>query len=265
MKVQVIIAGFNRCMSTTFPAIETRIIEPLRNAGCDVSVDMFIGRSRTPIINTRSNENGTGEWELPDAAMKYPFRYLDADRIERRTRRLFEKARKVGDPWPESNFKNLRNQVSMLEMLRIAGRKVDRRADAVLYVRPDLLPLDDFDIARYADLVATTVVVPYWHRFKGYNDRVALMPPKAARAHLGRIRLARSFLAKNKKLHSERFLKHVMRDFPVAEVMTERFVRARIGGVLAEENFEHRMESERLVELGVVPGTNGVRADSRPG
>jgi hypothetical protein len=251
------LVGFNRCLSVTMPAFEDKVLQPLRDAGCDVSVDIIVSRSRRRVVNPRSGESAAAEWDLPPSARRYRTRTHSATLLDLRVWRRFRAARRVGDPWPDSNFKNLRNQVAVLKLQHMASRRIDDGVDLVLFVRPDLMPLDVFDIGRYIDIAADAVVVPYWHPFGGHNDRVALMPPQLAHRYLGRWQLIPYYLSTGRVLHAERFLRFTLRKHPVEPVMVERFNRMRVGGVELHEDFLAFLPARKWQAVGIIPGTNG--------
>ena len=251
------LVGFNRCLSVTMPVIEQRVLQPMRDAGCEVSVDVVVSRSRRRVVNTRSAESGKPEWRLPPSATRHRVRTVNARLLDLRVRPRFLAAKRVGDPWPESNFKNLRNQVSILKLQQLAAHRMDDDADLVFFIRPDLMPVDVFDIGRYLDVASEAVVVPYWHPFGGYNDRLALMPPHLARRYLGRWQLIPYYLSTGRVLHAERFLRFALRKHRVEQVMVERFNRMRVGGVELQEDFLAFLPAWKWERVGVIPGTNG--------
>ena len=251
------LVGFNRCLSASMPAIEAKVLQPLRDAGCEVSVDILVSRSRRTVVNLRSGESGSGEWKLPPSATRYRTRTWNATLLDLRVRSRFRAALRVGDPWPESDSKNLRNQISILKLQHLTVRRIDDGADLVFFIRLDLMPLDDFDIGRYADIASDAVVVPYWHPFGGYNDRLALMPPHLARRYLGRWQLIPYYLSTGRVLHAERFLRFALRKHRVEQVMVERFNRMRVGGVEHHEDFLAYLPAWKWERVGIIPGTNG--------
>lgn len=251
------IVGFNRCLSVTLPTLEAKVIEPIIAAGHDVSVDIVVSRTRASIVNPRSEEFGHAEWDLPPEASRFRTKTLNARLLNLRVTPRFFLAKRRGDPWPESHFTNLRNLVNVLKVQHIAAQWIDDSADLIFFLRPDLMPVDTFDISRYADTAREAVVVPYWHPYRGVNDRLALMPPSIAHRYLERWQLIPHYLRKGKKLHSERFLKYVLRNVRVEPIMVERFNRMRIGGVELQEDFMQLIDPKIPANLGIIPDTNG--------
>jgi len=257
MKVQVVIAGFNRCLSVTYPIINKLVIKALQDDGVKVRVDLIISRTKKQVINPRSHEIGKPEWRIPTFTKDHTCRTYNASIIDWRAKKMYSWAKSLGDPWPESNFKNLRNVVGQLKMLHIAARHIDKASDAILYLRPDLIPLDRFTISRYENRLQLASIFPYWHSWGGLNDRVALLRQEDAHIYFNRLLAAPQYLSQGQMLHAEKFMGFAMRESKVEQVMLERFTRARIGGVLQSENFEHGLTPEMLIDLGVEPGTNG--------
>jgi len=167
MKIQIIIAGFNRCLSHTYPIIYKNVIEALQEDGVDLRVDLFISRTKRKLTNTRSSEVGFSEWSIPPLKKSDSLRTYNKSVIDWCSRKTYSRAKKQGDPWPESNFKSLHNVVSWLKMLEIAGQHIDKSSDAILYLRPDLVPLDRFEINRYVNLIPQVSIFPYWQSWGG--------------------------------------------------------------------------------------------------
>jgi hypothetical protein len=114
---------------------------------------------------------------------------------------------------------------------------VDRRAEWVVFLRPDLLCLDPIDYASHFVHSDGTIVTPSWHQFRGHHDRVAIIHRSAVAAYFQRFNKVREFLETGQPLHAETFLAYSLREYPVLPVMSERFQRVRLGGRLHDEDF----------------------------
>ena len=237
IRVQVVVAGFNRSLSSTIHSIYEKVIEPARAFDADTQVSFVLSTTLGSINNPRSGELGTPEQQMPVGYAHDSLLEWDQQDIDIATERQFIAAKRNGNPWPDDDFLSLRNVVRFLYLLDRAYDTVDRRADWVVFMRPDLECLDALDYSSHLSRPQRSIVTPSWHQFGGLNDRVAILPKRAVRAYFRRFRRINAFLKTGQPLHAETFLAFCLRDFTVAPVMTERFQRIRVGGRPHLEDF----------------------------
>jgi hypothetical protein len=79
--------------------------------------------------------------------------------------------------------------------------------DYYLFLRPDLLYLDPFNIPKLIQSVGGSdgIAIPAWHSFRGLNDRLAFAGAKAARDYANRLELCPTYCEKY-SMHGETFL-----------------------------------------------------------
>ena len=109
--------------------------------------------------------------------------------------------------------------------------------DAVAYLRPDLLYIDELDVDRLLALQQDAVLTPSWQTWHGMNDRFAFAPPLMAARFGNRLALVKRFVADN-PMHSEKFTRFAMVDVHKAslELTHMRGLRMRANGEIAEND-----------------------------
>ena len=119
--------------------------------------------------------------------------------------------------------------------------------DAVAYLRPDLLYVDELDVDRLLALKRDAVLTPSWQTWHGMNDRFAFAPPLMAARFGNRIALVKRFVA-DRPMHSETFARYAMVHVHKAslELTHMRGLRMRANGEIAE--------NDRCLEVECGPG-----------
>lgn len=237
LRVQVVVVGFNRSLSTTIGSIYENVLKPARDVYAEAKISFVLSTALGSIENPRSGEQGTPERDMPPGYWYDSLREFEQGQIDAVTESQFELAKRNGNPWPEDDFFSLRNVIRFLYLLDKAYDDVDRRADWVVFLRPDLECLDSLALLSYLALPKGSVVTPSWHQFGGLNDRVAILHKRAVRAYFQRFRIMKKFLKTGRLLHAETFLAFCMRGYPGAPIMSERFQRIRLGGRRHLEDF----------------------------
>lgn len=253
MSVSLLLAGFNRSLSVTWPGILSNVIEPMEEFGIEVELYGAISRSKELITNTWSKEVGYSEWEVPNPERYSALQYFDQEEIDLDMQQMYELAKSVGDPWPEvsDNFASLRNHMRLLYLLKAGYNLFPKETTAVFFLRPDLLPVDRLNVEKYfhkssSGFITETlsgVTLPSWQHWTGLNDRVAIISRPYWRKYLCRFDDIPDRVANGYAIHSETYLKHCLRDAPVHPIMDEFFARVRVNGEMS--TFDARYIEER--------------------
>ncbi len=114
------------------------------------------------------------------------------------------------DDWCAS--RNLLHQLASLQRAWAACTQPQYgRFDYFLFVRPDLLYLDSFRLAKLASAFAGAgnIALPAWQRHGGFNDRFAFADATAARHYAERLSLVGEYCGLA-PLHAERLLAYAL-------------------------------------------------------
>lgn len=238
---QLLYVGFNRSINYAYPSIRGNILESSSHQGYTVKLSALISTADKIVESNRgAREFGRVQRELPAAliADAHDLVLLDEEAVNEEIQETFEKVKRFGDPWPETNFKSLFNLVHLLYLQKESARLIDLDSKITMYLRPDLLALDKFELGKLEKYGFNQLMTPSWHHWGYLNDRVALAKPWVMRRYLSRWDLIFDYLSKVREpLHAEKFLSYAMKTTPTAQVITERFSRVRANGVIVEENF----------------------------
>jgi hypothetical protein len=238
MQIEIAIIGFNRSMSFTWPMILRNVIEPLKSKEIDVIINGVISSSKEYIESERNNERGFGETNVPDAERYAKLIELDQAEVDTAIDELFQEflKKKLFHPGLQDSQKELA-LLNLLRYLYLQSKYcdlIDEATDLVVFIRPDLLPIDKFYYRKYLEK-SESILLPSWGTHSGYNDRFAIIPAFLARKYLNRFTLLPEYSEMNDELHSERFLKWSLQGVPSEEIVVERMPRVRIGGFLATD------------------------------
>jgi len=108
--------------------------------------------------------------------------------------------------------RNLLHQLASLRRAWAACTQPQHgRFDYFLFVRPDLLYLDSFRLAKLAALFAGAgnIALPAWQRHGGFNDRFAFADASAAHHYAQRLSLVAEYCGRA-PLHAERLLAYAL-------------------------------------------------------
>jgi hypothetical protein len=165
------------------------------------------------VVNLRSGE----DFSIPDAAYAWfekfdgEVQYMPPGEHDE----VASKIRAYGDPYCDG-FRSIRSLLSQLRSIDSVAKRVQAdRADAVLYLRPDLLyhEFPSFDDIARVSVQPGLCILPDWQWWGGVNDRFALC---GARSHLAwgrRIEQVDSFLKYRSRvgLQAEELLRFALR------------------------------------------------------
>lgn len=241
VKIQVLIVGFNRSLSVTYPSIKRRILNPLRRAG-DVHPTFVLSRTRQKVSSAWTGEEGLAEWNPPQAVLSLPHFFVEQEDIDAKLTPYFETVANWSAGRASVDKTNAINLLRQLWLLDFAQQFIDPEADFLLYLRPDLLMRNRFPMKALRLLrdgpesAGPEILTPNW----GFqpNDRLALMRPESAPSYFGRIRVVESFLeTKDKALVGEWLLSYAFEKGTLRPALALRGQRVRSNYSLAREQF----------------------------
>lgn len=246
--VAVCFFGINRSLNYTIGSIRALIFEPLRRACLEpeLYVHTYSLNATVHSRRTREGEGGRiGGWrEMRELLEPAALDVSDQHAFLREMRQLlpFPSSTlsatgpgvvRAGRVWRSPEVR--RNWLCQLNSLMRVTQLWLPRAHAlraVVYIRPDLQPLQPLDALALASVQPREMYLPYWGLNKGLNDRMAFGAPDAAAAYGMRLMDLRMYLAAGNQPHSEHFLSHALRIANVRVRYTSgRAVRVRAGGI----------------------------------
>ncbi len=251
MRVAVIFFGLARGVPLTIESIRRNIHACNANLGFSLYTVASLNVVET-IYNPRAGEIDVsldpGDAFLLDADAYALVRQDDAAIAVPRAAAQLQRD-EFGDGWV-----SVRNALHQLASLRrawkICTELLHLRFDHYLFVRPDLIYLDEI---RLADLVAGfrgegNIALPAWHSHGGFNDRIAFADAVAARHYAERIDLVPAYCA-DRHLHPETFLAHALeRGACKVGALPVRAKRVRAQRAIVEEPFH-----ASVIDLPSVP------------
>jgi hypothetical protein len=241
VKIQVLIVGFNRSLSVTYPSIKRRILNPLRRAG-EVHPTFVLSRTREKIWSARTGEDGFAEWELPQPVLSLPHFLVEQEDIDAKLTPYFETVEGWSVGRASVDKTNAINLLRQLWLLDFTQQFIDPDADFLLYLRPDLLVRNRFPMKALRllrdgpEIAGPWILTPNW----GFqpNDRMALMRPESAPAYFGRLGAVQSFLdSGDKRLVGERLLSHAFEKGHLRPELALKGRRVRSNYSIVRERF----------------------------
>lgn len=238
-RVQVVVAGFNRCLSKTFESIEDNVIAPLMRNASHVEVTYVISRTREMIVNSWSGEAGSSEYDLPKGLVADTVITLEQEEVDSSVTELLDWGKAN---LPSSEARTMKNLIRYLFVLDHARRYLSSDADFIVHLRPDLVYLDPWEMeivapARLWNWISRGrgVRTPSW----GYqpNDRFAVLGAKSAPLYFGRISRLRDYANTTNRFSPEGLLEFSVRGQRLAANLPFRAARVRIDGLVKSERF----------------------------
>jgi hypothetical protein len=240
MHVAVIFFGVARGTATTAASIQRNVYDCNFRRGVSFYTIASLNLVER-IENARTRELGVSLNASESLALKADAYFLirqDDAHIATTLSVIQERGDFYDDDW-----RSIRNSLHQLQSLRRAwrmSRELPGRFDYYLFLRPDLLYLDEIDLPELARSFRSSgsIALPPWHSWGGFNDRFAFADPSAARDYAERIELVRTYCASN-LMHPETFLAYALRKGRCrVGALPVRAKRVRVNGVVREENFD---------------------------
>ena len=222
-------------MSITWPHIHGNLIAPLIQGGHHVAVNGLVSHSSEKLVGLRSNENAFGEITVPDSKEYEKLIIREQGIVDTEIMEKFEKLKVRGIRHSGVELRHqestLKNHLRVLYLHQLYYQEFSHSADITIFIRPDLLPVEKLNCERYFAHKAK-IKTPKWGSWGGYNDRFAIINGEAIEQYFNRGSRLLEYIELNKSHHSESFLKWALKGIDVAEVVTEKMLRVRAGGVV---------------------------------
>ncbi len=225
----------------TLEAIEENWMKPLKDMG--IIPDIYLHTYNLAILNLeRSREQcklNPDEWKL----LK-PNYYLVTDQNEFDNSYDISKIAEYGDGWAKDKEKygtQLPNLLRQFNSLKTVTGLIKKKYDVYIYLRPDLLYLDPITpsvIKNIANSSKSIIATPNWQLWGGMNDRFAVMNEEAALLYGNRLDNILDFCEKKGPLHSETYLKWLMKENKVKSIKLKiKAQRVRCNGIIHSEKW----------------------------
>ena len=234
--VTVVIAGFARNSTFTVPHLVTNLSHAVKEAGYrlrQVLVVLTADFENSLIRETASLALKSSEL----SADVLNVNLIDVNDLAMSDSILYDLAARNGNPYPKSPH-SLKNTVHFLNVLGLSINFLKKGSDYILFCRSDLLLLDPARLAAELGRPhAATFVLPKWHRWGGYNDRIAFFKYGGSNLYLNRVKKATAYLSAGSNLHGERFLAHCLSEEEVSNSLSSRLLRTRDNLMIVSEDF----------------------------
>ena len=242
MQIEIAIIGFNRSMSKTWPLIQKNLIKPLASKHHKLILNGVISFSEEIIVSDWSKESGFGEYNVPDSDVYQNLLEFDQKEIDIQVKEVFKVLQ--DHKMFNSDVAENNQTAALLNLLRYLYlqskylKLVNSETDLIIFIRPDLMPIDKFYFKNYLNEI-DTILTPNWGKYGGHNDRFAIVPPALAALYFNRFALLNEYIKSHKALQAEQFLKWSLRTSPPKEIVIERMLRVRAGGFINKREDFH--------------------------
>jgi hypothetical protein len=234
MQIEIAIIGFNRSMSKTWPLIYKNLIKPLRSKHNTLIINGVISHSFDPIVYEWSGENNFPETEVPNNDIYKNLLEFDQDDIDVQLDGLYQRLLEQKNFYSGASEKDQPAVfLNLLRYLYLQSKYMDlvhSDTDLIIFIRPDLMPIDKFYFKNYFKELKA-ILTPSWDRHGGHNDRFAIIPVSLGHRYFNRFHLLTEYIKNHQELSAEQFLKWSLRECPPKEIVIERMIRIRAGGL----------------------------------
>ena len=206
-KICICFFGLTRSLKYTHPSINEHILKILilNNYYFDIYLHTY---DLDKLTNNRSNEKNI-KLDFNEYKLLNPDYFLIDNQIEFDKKINIDNYSLRGDPWNDKKA-SLFNLIRQLNSLKeVTNMHSNKEYNCYIYLRPDLKYLNNLNINIIKNLQKNTFYTPIWGKYGGLNDRLGLGDKNTMLKFGFRFNEAQEY-AKNKKLHSETFLNHVM-------------------------------------------------------
>jgi len=242
MKIGLAFFGITRSLKYTIKYIKLNILDILlRN---DIDYDIFIHTYKLNTYkNIRTNEfiNNIDNEEYKLLNAKY-VQIDDQDEIKEKIN--LPLYRTNADPW-ETNYNSVDNfilaQYSKSQLVNMI-EKTNIEYDYIIFLRPDVLYINKFDINFFKKTTDNSICIPNFHLYNlkndyiKFNDRFCITNMKTYKLY-GDIYKYLLDISKIEELHSETILCKLMINYNLNIIYLDfLFLRVRFNGIITEED-----------------------------
>ena len=216
--------GLTRSLKYTYDSIKKKIIDPIKNNDYEITIYLHTYDLKI-LTNDRSNEKecllDVNEYKLLNPNIYKITNQDDFDNTIDLNKYLAH-----GDPWEgqeEKSHKSLKNilrQWNSLQEVTKLWELSSLKHQCIIYLRPDLFYINQINLENISLCLKSKqdkplACIPSWAGYGGNNDRFAYGNSSAMKIYGNRIQKAAQF-SLNRSLHSEQFLKYVLRKYKVS-------------------------------------------------
>lgn len=242
MRLQFMVVGFNRSLEFCLPSINQKVINPGARLSTHSSSFFVISSSRQEVVNSWSGENGLPEFAIPKDVPADSSLLVDQEEIDAAVAAITNWVirRRQMTTLQEKHIAT--NLVRYLWLLRRSYDFVDKEADYIVHVRPDLLFLDEMDFRNitrsHTGRPLKGIATANW----GWqpNDRFALVSQKASDVYFRRFDRIEDFVNSSIEFSGESLLRFAMRGTQHRANLDVRAARVRLGGEVKNESFHRK-------------------------
>ena len=211
LHIAIVFNGLIRSLKYTISNMESHVFKPITDAGWTYDIYCHNFTLDMPYSNERNAEPSI-QLDADDYKLLNTQYYITDNQNSIAKTLKLPLYRSKGNPWPSSpNYKTLDNYILSLwsksQITRLLERNITNgisNYDQVWFVRSDVIFAKPIDPVKCLDLLKTDndCIIPNFHHYKGYNDRMFIARPQLA------IKYGTYFdqlfpLSKSIKLHSE--------------------------------------------------------------
>lgn len=236
MKVALAFWGLTRSLKYTIESINLKIINIFKQNNIDYKIFIHTWQVDNVYNNNRANEKNI---KLDNEEYKL----LNPDFIEIHNQDEFKKQinfkafRTHKDPW-NTNYDTVDNFIcAMFSKSRCTQliNKSNEHFDYIIYLRPDVLYLNNFDINFFKLIDNKTICIPNFALYSNFNDRFCITNMSSYRLY-GDVFSKLFNYSKKFPLHSETFYFHLMQKNNInVKLIPFRFNRVRSNGQISKD------------------------------
>lgn len=250
-RILIIFFGIFRSPEICMPSLRKKLIEPAHNFFQSIKI-MVSTNIPDRIQNVRSAELEIKYDAKAQLELNADFYVLHRQNIDLVSPYLLH-AQQRRDPFNDE-WKSITNLLFQLHSLQQAWKfatnniGVLNNTDTILFARPDLVYLDDFDFQHIHE-DRPVVVTPDWQKHGGQNDRFALCNIQGAEIYANRLNWIQQY-CKYHVLHPESFLQFVLKKSNTEiRYISTRAARVRSNGRVVSENFNRTRTTPKTQNL----------------
>lgn len=235
MKVALAFWGLTRSLKYTIESINNKILNKLKENGIDYKIFMHTWIVNSVYSNTRAKENNI----ILD---NEEYKLLNPDYIELtdqdifKTKIKFNKFRTHKDPW-KTNYETVNNFICAMFSKSRCTQLIDKcneTFDYIIFLRPDVLYLNDFNINFFTKVNDNTICIPNFALYSNFNDRFCITNMNTYKLY-GYVFYRLFNYSKHFPLHSETFYYNLMTKYKIKmKKIKFMFHRVRANGQICK-------------------------------
>lgn len=233
-QVQLLLASFPRNFDMTIPSLLEQTAVPLARSGHLAGITVAsLGEIPEPALG-KIGVTAEAHGLIP----KLEFRTWDEDELREEFSNELELTRSRPNPYKKNRRCSIDHAILLLGLLSKSHPVIRESGNPVFFIRGDLIQRQEHNFSSSISNLDGKILLPNWHRWHGYNDRIAMVPPKCLGDYFLRLGQLPAYLDRVKAFHPETFLKESLRGCDVIENLPACYQRTRAGGLVVEEDYD---------------------------